>query len=520
MAAPVEATAAPFEPFHFDTNPFLNEGGASAIDFQDLFRLLKEDGGAEGLEAAGLDCPQGSDGLADSPASSTGWVASPTPAGAAPVPAAPAASLVPTAVARTAAAPSARQAARNDTKAATDTTKRSREAAQGPKNKQHQLKELEELAAQKKEEMERLLRQNSELKFRHAILQKVVNMRDHQLKVMRGHANGPLGAGLTVPWGGATAAQPQPATASCSDASGTGGGVCGGGTPGTPQDLPASDGCGPSPAGAGAAPAGVTPDGSCGRLDGGGSAAELVRSTGCGQLLAPAAAPLPDAERERFRNLGKGQLIEGWKNYLSDVAVPLLALETDPGDEAAAAALARSAAAAAYLLKFSSLLAPDTLAMAMQTHLETEAPMEPEPGHWLPVVRTLELSAHQEAELRAVWGLYNGIMRAVVAERKGIMAKLATGVHGSTADIVRMMAQLTVSPECEVMQTLQRNMRREKSAHLLLRGYLYAHTLSTLQFVKASVYSYPWLPDATAIVAVVAEHGAGADTADTPAAVP
>lgn len=213
-----QANASPFEPFHFDTNPFLNEGGASAIDFHDLFRLLKEDGGAEGLEAgpmgAGLDCPQGSEGLADSPASSTGWVASPTPAGAAPLPAAPAVSLA------TAAAPSARQAARNDTKAATDTTKRSREAAQIPKSKvgsggvlqrprhqgrhrtraakaasptsihiltatrnppllmshavnaiappaqQNQLKELEALAAQKAEEVERLLRQNSELKFR------------------------------------------------------------------------------------------------------------------------------------------------------------------------------------------------------------------------------------------------------------------------------------------------------------------------------------------------------------------
>ncbi|KAG2454024.1 hypothetical protein HYH02_001065 [Chlamydomonas schloesseri] len=528
------AAAAPFEPFHFESNPFLNEGGASAVDFADLFRLLKDDGGAGGLEhlgtaGNGIDIPQGSDGLADSPASSTAWVASPTPAGA-PLPVAPGgdtASLVPPAFAPAAGAPSGRQAARSDTKAATDTAKRSREAAQAPKSKQHQLKELEALAAQKQEEMERLLRTNSELKFRHAILERVVHMRDHQLKVMRGNATGGavVGPGSTVPW-----AQPQSGTTSCSG--GASGGVCsGGGVPGTPQDSAASDGCGNSAVGAGAGAgaaagaeactgAGMAQDGGCGAAgvagngNGSGSAVELVRGRGCGTLLAPAAGPLPDAERERFRGLGKGMLVESWKNYLSDVAVPLLALESDPRDEAAAAALAQSAAQAAYLLKHASLLAPDTLAAAMQTHLETETSAAPEPSHWLPVVRTLELTPQQEAELRAVWGLYSGIMRAVVAERKGIMEKLATGLHGlsgSVQDIARMMSQMTVSAECEVMQTLQRNMRREKSAHLLLRGYLFAHTLSTLQFVKASVYSYPWLPDATAIVAVIAEQGAGTD---------
>eukprot|EP00198_Chlamydomonas_reinhardtii_P005343 XP_001694679.1 predicted protein [Chlamydomonas reinhardtii] len=353
-----------------------------------------------------------------------------------------------------------------------------------PPAQQNQLKELEALAAQKAEEVERLLRQNSELKFRHSILQKVVNMRDHQLKVMRGPGSGAFGGpGYTVPWGGANGAQQQqPAAPSCSGASGTNGGVCGGGgggsggAPGTPQNPAASDGCGTWAAGEAAgevAGAGAGPDGGC----------------------------------------------KSWKNFLSDVAVPLLALETDPRDEAAAAQLAAAAAQAAYLIKGASLLAPDTLATAMQIHLESEAPGAPEPGHWLPVVRTLELSPQQEAELRAVWGLYSGVMRAVVAERGGIMATLATGVHGSTQDIVRMMSQMTVSPECEVMQTLQRNMRREKSAHLLLRGYLYGHTLTTLQFVKASVYSYPWLPDATAIVAVVAEQGAGAAAA-APGAAP
>lgn len=135
-------------------------------------------------------------------------------------------------------------------------------------------------------------------------------MRDHQLKVMRGPGSGAFGGpGYTVPWGGANGAQQQqPAAPSCSGASGTNGGVCGGGgggsggAPGTPQNPAASDGCGTWAAGEAAgevAGAGAGPDGGCsGAAGGGGNAVELVRGTGCGKLLAPA-APLSDAERER-----------------------------------------------------------------------------------------------------------------------------------------------------------------------------------------------------------------------------
>ncbi len=62
-------------------------------------------------------------------------------------------------------------------------------------------------------------------------------------------------------------------------------------------------------------------------------------------------------------------------------------------------------------------------------------------------------------------------------------------------------------------QALQRSMRREKAAHLLLRGFLFGRTLSVLQFVKAAVYSYPWIPSASAIVSTVVEAGDAAQGA-------
>jgi hypothetical protein len=42
-------------------------------------------------------------------------------------------------------------------------------------------------------------------------------------------------------------------------------------------------------------------------------------------------------------------------------------------------------------------------------------------------------------------------MAGILAERKTINARLATGVH-DTADIAVAMSQMTVSPECEVLQ--------------------------------------------------------------------
>ncbi|GLC35202.1 hypothetical protein PLESTM_000290400 [Pleodorina starrii] len=441
--------------FHFDTNQFLIpvDGECAPFDYDDLFSLLNQpannpipsNGGGSSEEAP----PQRS-------ADSDGWAASPAPA--------PAVTSAPLRQ------PSEPHPEPKPSKASRDLTSK----------RQLQVKELEALAAKKVEDLERLQQENSRLKFQSQILEKVVQMREQQLKIMRGQPED-----LPQYWG-CRAHQPLDGAAATSSAAAAGAGAC-------PR-----------------AAAGEASGGHCGG-GGGVSAVAEVRMASAGCLLASSrggvSLSLSAEDRERFRSLGKSQLMDGWKHFLSEVAVPLLALESNGEDEQAAARIRQLATEATHLFKHASLLAPDTVMKVSQTHLETEALTPADPAHWRNVVNTLDLSPSQVRELVAVFRLFSGIMSGLLAERRTINQHLASGLHGHQVemDVAAAMEQLRVSPECEVLQALQRSMRREKAAHLLLRGFLFGQTLSVLQFARAAVYSYPWMPDATAIVATVVE---------------
>ncbi|EFJ51261.1 hypothetical protein VOLCADRAFT_120496 [Volvox carteri f. nagariensis] len=528
--------------FHFDTNQFLTpvDGDNALLDYDDLFSMLQQP------DAQGSG---GSSGSAFPSAGSDGWAGPPIPVQ--PVAATPGQYPKPQQLKQPQPQISKQVKPSRDA-----TSKRSRDAVSG-KSKQHQMKDLEAIAAKKSQDLKRLMLENQELKFRSQILEKVIQMRDYQLKVMRG-----LPEDLPQYWGAgkpaatttttttttttqAPAGKPPPVSAATQAPAAA--------APGTPpQEAPAPGGVGvgvgiggtrggaggcsgggggaswsggattaetaaPAPAAAAVAAAGVSDSNEHGNGGNGGyTAVEALRMSSCSCLLRASGGHLSAADRERFRSLQKGQLMAGWKHYLSEVAVPLLALESNGQDERAAASVLQLAGEATHMLKHASLLAPDTLMVVTQTHLETEVLTAPDPSHWHAVVRTLELSPDQIRELRAVFRLVSDIMSAVLAERKAINMRLAEGVHlhDSVADIRVAMKHLTVSPECEVLQALQRSMRREKAAHLLLRGFLFGRTLSVLQFVKAAVYSYPWMPDAAAIVATVVEQAEAAEAAE------
>ncbi|KAG2499568.1 hypothetical protein HYH03_002513 [Edaphochlamys debaryana] len=448
---------------------FLNGTDGSEVNYAELFSLLEGDA-YMGDEDAAAATSSGSH-----PISPQGSAGSPlvVPAST-PIP-----PLLPVpAPSTTGPAPSSKRTSRGGQRAAdrdrdtardtgVDTSKRTREggataAAKG--GKQAQVKELEAIAAQKSADLERLQRENEELKFKQKLLEKVVVVRDHQLKVMKGHLEL-----LPQPW----CNQQQPGVSACSA-----GGLCrGSGT----------DGSGPL------------------------SAAEQIRTQPGACLFGSADVVLPDVNVEMFRTLGKQQLIDGWKHFLSEVSIPLLALETNSDDEAAASKLRQLAAEVSFMLKHASLLAPDTMMVAMQTHLETMELAAPEPEHWRHVLRTLELTPTQTAELVAVYRLFEKLMASIHAERRHINAHLAKGLEAQHSEARFATAQTTVSPECEVLQMLQRSMRREKAAHLLLRGYTYGATLTALQFVKLGVYCYPHMPDANPLLGALAELVAAGD---------
>ncbi len=107
-----------------------------------------------------------------------------------------------------------------------------------------------------------------------------------------------------------------------------------------------------------------------------------------------------------------------------------------------------------------------------------------------------------------LWLAWNGGIgrgRAVACRLPGLLATGAAGYWGC-----RPLGLLASPP---THTTVRRRLpchlcNAPPGAHLLLRGYLFGHTLSVMQFAKAAVYSYPCFPDATALLTVLAEaHG-------------
>lgn len=339
-------------------------------------------------------------------------------------------------------------------------------------NKQAKLKELETIAAQKAEEMARLLQQNQDLKFKHSILEKVVALRTNQLNVLRsGHGDpAPLPPPPTL--SGVDSGCPSSAASAAGNAAAAAAG------PRHPPPVP------------GGLPPGQVAAGVRLPLD------------RCASGVPHYVRSMPPVDKEKYRSMGKLQVLEAWKHFLSDASQAMLALEANPEDDEAASVMQQAVAEVVSLLRYCSLLAPDTYLAVMQTHLETYETVSPDAEHWRAVLRTLELSPQQQAELRGVHELFEGIMRGILAERQAINRKLADGSHG---DVSEMLRQMTISTECEVLQTYMKNLRKEKAAHLLLRGFLFGHCLTVLQFVRAAVYSYPYYPDSTALVVAMLE---------------
>ncbi|KAG2450215.1 hypothetical protein HYH02_000316 [Chlamydomonas schloesseri] len=256
--------------------------------------------------------------------------------------------------------------------------------------------------------------------------------------------------------------------------------------------------------------------------------------------------PGPDPCQETVRAMGRQQLMDKHQAFLSELSAPLLALEDNPADEAAAHTLRALLARLSLLYRMVSVVAPDTMAAMLQTHMETRELSSAPPGHWAGVLQRLELTPQQVAEFTAVYGVFRGVMDKLLVERRAINARLTQGLAaqeqkeaqraaaaaaGSSAQstggggpwsfarqssssgvsggsggcaVSHQHHQLEVPPEAEVLPALSRNLRKEGAAHLLLRGFMFGRSLSLLQAARVMVHSYPWFPNATALTATAA----------------
>ncbi|GLC44379.1 hypothetical protein PLESTB_000476000 [Pleodorina starrii] len=313
------------------------------------------------------------------------------------------------------------------------------------------VKELEAIAAAKMEQFAALLQRNNELKFKSKILADAVMLRDIQLRIVKEAGRS------SSPW-------PIPSL----------------------------------PGGGGTAGSGLT-DPVLAELQLLRTAAQAVHAPGSVRLLL---APEVDASLEQTDVVivGRQQVAASWKGFVAEASTLLLALDVNPADEAAACRMKQVTAEISRLCRHMSLLAPDTMLAVMQTHLETSTELTtPEPGFWSQVLQSLRLTEEQLRELRAVYELFSGIMRRILAERRAVQAQLSAGLQAEPRP--PLVAQQQVPPEAEVLPSLERNMRKEGAAHLLVRAFMFGRVLSIVQMCRAAVHSYPYFPNPTGLAA-------------------
>ncbi|GIL74447.1 hypothetical protein Vretimale_2134 [Volvox reticuliferus] len=322
--------------FHFDSNQFLipDEGEGAPLDYEDLFSMLNQPAAQGSWGSSGIEHPIQSTGSEVVIASSSVPQAASSPP-----------------LQSQQQQQHKQQVQRSVFKSSRDITfKRSRDGGSG-RSKQHQLKELEALAAKKNEDLERLMQENDELKFRSQILEKVVQMREYQLKVLRGPPQG-----RPQFWGVLSTAGTQHYDAAAAGAASADVGQearCA--TAGMMWQCPNAAAAAPALCGNGIPPASMA-----------------IKMASCGCLLPCSEWSLSVEDRERFRSLGKAQLMEGWKHFLSEVSVPLLVFESNDEDERAAACIRELALEATHMFKHASLLAPDTVMVASQAGCESK----------------------------------------------------------------------------------------------------------------------------------------------------
>ncbi|KAJ9517305.1 hypothetical protein QJQ45_016673 [Haematococcus lacustris] len=220
--------------------------------------------------------------------------------------------------------------------------------------------------------------------------------------------------------------------------------------------------------------------------------------------LQPLLPPLTPADLARFRGLTALQFIARYKEHLAGLSHHLLALER-PGPRSPAAE--------------SGLMQCMARAMFDLKHCSMQAP------DTMQRVMATHLETGQEAapppqhwhqllpslalspsQQQDCWELWGAYER--------LMSRVLTerahinatlAAHGRSAPPSQALLSLNLPVECAVLESLMRNLRQEKSLALMLRGFMFAQVCTLLQSARMMVHSYPFFPNVTAIVAALVE---------------
>ncbi|KXZ52038.1 hypothetical protein GPECTOR_10g1061 [Gonium pectorale] len=206
-------------------------------------------------------------------------------------------------------------------------------------------------------------------------------------------------------------------------------------------------------------------------------------------------------------NETEARWIEAWRTWIREAALLLQAHDARPNEmyvKRLDEAFLKLKAEVVYLgLKHPELVC-NMRQVNMETGMEREVPPE---GFWSVVAAGMKLTPTQIAECRSALGLYRERMAVVLSERRGLASQLSCCLgalqleeaDGRALPGSQRREQLTLEAE-EVAHALDANVATEGHTTSLARDLLGSSLFSRVQTARASVLSYPYFPDALAII--------------------
>ncbi|GFR43400.1 hypothetical protein Agub_g4480 [Astrephomene gubernaculifera] len=199
--------------------------------------------------------------------------------------------------------------------------------------------------------------------------------------------------------------------------------------------------------------------------------------------------------------------LDTWRTWVREAALLLQANDARPNElyvRRLEDAFAKLKAEVVYL----GLRHPELICNMRCVNMETGAENEvPPDSFWTVVAAGMRLTSAQISDCRSALALYRERMSVVLAERRTLATKLSAAMNALQAEEAEGRAspgsmrrdQLTFQVE-EVTAALAANVEAEGHTTSLARDLLGSSLFSRVQCARGSVLSYPYFPDALAII--------------------
>eukprot|EP00198_Chlamydomonas_reinhardtii_P007158 XP_001696494.1 predicted protein [Chlamydomonas reinhardtii] len=197
---------------------------------------------------------------------------------------------------------------------------------------------------------------------------------------------------------------------------------------------------------------------------------------------------------------------QAWQTWVREAALLVNAHDARPNElyvKRVEEAFARLKAAAVY----GCAKHPELICNMRQVNMETGVEEVPPDSFWTLVASGMRLTPAQVADCRTALTLYRERMEVVMAERRSLADQLAScmgALHlaeaeGRAAPGSMQRERLTLEAE-EVAAALDTNVAAEGHTTMLARDLLNSTLLTKMQCARISVLSYPYFPDALALL--------------------